>query len=243
MSGHSKWSNIKHKKEKTDAQKGKIFTKIGREISVVVKQGGPDPASNSKLKDVIAKARSVNMPNDNIQRCIKKAAGEGDTNNYEDITYEGYGPRGVAVIVESLTDNRNRTGGDMKHYFDKFGGNLGATGCVSWMFDRKGIIIIGNEEGELDEEAVMTDALDAGAEDFSPEEGYFEIVTSPEDFSLVHDALVDKYTLTSAEITMVPQNYIKLTEEDDIKMMNKLLDMLEDNDDVQNVYHNWEMDD
>ena len=242
MSGHSKWSNIKHKKEKTDAQKGKIFTKIGREISVVVKQGGPDPASNSKLKDVIAKARSVNMPNDNIQRCIKKAAGEGDTNNYEDITYEGYGPRGVAVIVESLTDNRNRTGGDMKHYFDKFGGNLGATGCVSWMFDRKGIIIIGNEEGELDEEAVMTDALDAGAEDFSPEEGYFEIVTAPEDFSLVHDALVDKYTLTSAEITMVPQNYIKLTDEEDIKMMNKLLDMLEDNDDVQNVYHNWEMD-
>lgn len=242
MSGHSKWSNIKHKKEKTDAQKGKIFTKIGREISVVVKQGGPDPASNSKLKDVIAKARSVNMPNDNIQRCIKKAAGEGDTNNYEDITYEGYGPRGVAVIVESLTDNRNRTGGDMKHYFDKFGGNLGATGCVSWMFDRKGIIIIGNEEGELDEETVMTDALDAGAEDFSPEEGYFEIVTAPEDFSLVHDALVDKYTFTSAEITMVPQNYIKLTDEEDIKLMNKLLDMLEDNDDVQNVYHNWEMD-
>ena len=243
MSGHSKWSNIKHKKEKTDAQKGKIFTKIGREISVVVKQGGPDPASNSKLKDVIAKARSVNMPNDNIQRCIKKAAGEGDTNNYEDITYEGYGPRGVAVIVESLTDNRNRTGGDMKHYFDKFGGNLGATGCVSWMFDRKGVIIIGNEEGELDEETVMTDALDAGAEDFSPEEGYFEIVTAPEDFSLVHDALVEKYTFTSAEITMVPQNYIKLTDEEDIKMMNKLLDMLEDNDDVQNVYHNWEMDD
>ena len=243
MSGHSKWSNIKHKKEKTDAQKGKIFTKIGREISVIVKQGGPDPASNSKLKDVIAKARSANMPNDNIQRCIKKAAGEGDTNNYEDITYEGYGPRGVAVIVESLTDNRNRTGGDMKHYFDKFGGNLGATGCVSWMFDRKGVIIIGNEEGELDEETVMTDALDAGAEDFSPEEGYFEIVTAPEDFSLVHDALVEKYTFTSAEITMVPQNYIKLTDEEDIKMMNKLLDMLEDNDDVQNVYHNWEMDD
>ena len=242
MSGHSKWSNIKHKKEKTDAQKGKIFTKIGREISVVVKQGGPDPASNSKLKDVIAKARSVNMPNDNIQRCIKKAAGEGDTNNYEDITYEGYGPRGVAVIVESLTDNRNRTGGDMKHYFDKFGGNLGATGCVSWMFDRKGIIIIGNEEGDIDEETVMTDALDAGAEDFSPEEGYFEIVTAPEDFSLVHDALAEKYTFTSAEITMIPQNHIKLTDEEDIKMMNKLLDMLEDNDDVQNVYHNWEMD-
>ena len=243
MSGHSKWSNIKHKKEKTDAQKGKIFTKIGREISVVVKSGGPDPASNSKLKDVIAKARSVNMPNDNIQRCIKKAAGEGDTNNYEDITYEGYGPRGVAVIVESLTDNRNRTGGDMKHYFDKFGGNLGATGCVSWMFDRKGVIIIGNEDGDIDEEAVMTDALDAGAEDFSPEEGYFEIVTAPEDFSAVNDALTEKgYTFTSAEITMVPQNYIKLTDEEDIKLMNKLLDMLEDNDDVQNVYHNWEMD-
>lgn len=242
MSGHSKWSNIKHKKEKTDAQKGKIFTKIGREISVVVKSGGPDPASNSKLKDVIAKARSVNMPNDNIQRCIKKAAGEGDANNYEDITYEGYGPRGVAVIVESLTDNRNRTGGDMKHYFDKFGGNLGATGCVSWMFDRKGIIIVGNEDGDIDEEALMTDALEAGAEDFSPEEGYFEIVTAPEDFAAVNDALADKYTFTSAEITMVPQNYIKLTDPEDIKLMNKLLDMLEDNDDVQNVYHNWEMD-
>ena len=243
MSGHSKWSNIKHKKEKTDAQKGKIFTKIGREISVVVKQGGPDPASNSKLKDVIAKARSVNMPNDNIQRCIKKAAGEGDSNNYEDITYEGYGPKGVAVIVESLTDNRNRTGGDMKHYFDKFGGNLGATGCVSWMFDRKGVIIIGDEDNEIDEESLMNDALESGAEDFSAEMGYFEITTAPEDFSAVNDALLEKgYTFTSAEITMIPQNYIKLTDPDDIKFMNKLLEMLEDNDDVQNVYHNWEMD-
>ncbi|MFA7637432.1 MAG: YebC/PmpR family DNA-binding transcriptional regulator [Monoglobales bacterium] len=244
MSGHSKWSNIKHKKEKTDAQKGKIFTKLGREIAVVVKAGGPDPASNSKLKDVIAKARSVNMPNENIQRCIKKAAGEGDTNNYEDITYEGYGPKGVAVIVESLTDNRNRTGGDMKHYFDKFGGNLGATGCVSWMFDRKGVIIIADEEGKIDEEALMTDALEAGAEDFSPETGYFEIITSPEDFSAVTDVLTEKgYEFSSAEITMIPQNYIKLTDPEDIKLMNKLLDMLEDNDDVQNVYHNWEMDD
>ena len=243
MSGHSKFANIKHKKEKNDAAKGKIFTIIGREIAVAVKEGGPDPTNNYKLAQIIAKAKSNNMPNDTIDRGIKKAAGDVGNVNYEYITYEGYGPRGVAVIVESLTDNRNRTGGDMKHYFDKFGGNLGATGCVSWMFDRKGIIIIANEDGDIDEETLMTDALDAGAEDFSPEEGYFEIVTAPEDFSQVNDALTEKgYKFTSAEITMVPQNYIKLTEEDDIKMMNKLLDMLEDNDDVQNVYHNWEMD-
>ncbi len=243
MSGHSKWSNIKHKKEKTDAQKGKIFTKLGREIAVIVKAGGPDPASNSKLKDVISKARSANMPNDNIQRCIKKAAGEGDANNYEDITYEGYGPRGVAVIVESLTDNRNRTGGDMKHYFDKFGGNLGATGCVSWMFDRKGLIIIEDEDGEIDEETLMMEALDAGAEDFSAEMGYFEIITAPEDFSNVSSALEEKgYKFSTSEISMIPQNYTKLSDPEDIKLMNKLLEMLEDNDDVQNVYHNWEMD-
>ncbi len=241
MSGHSKWSNIKHKKEKTDAQKAKVFTKIGREIAVIVKQGGPDPASNYKLKDVISKARAANMPNENITRCIKKAAGEGGNDNYEEITYEGYGPRGVAVIVEALTDNRNRTGGDMKHYFDKFGGNLGASGCVSWMFDKKGVIVIDAEKTE-DEEELMMHALDAGAEDFSPEEGFYEILTAPEDFSAVCEALENKgYTPESAEITMIPQNYISLTEEDDIKFMNKLLDMLEDNDDVQNVYHNWEM--
>lgn len=243
MSGHSKWSNIKHKKEKTDAQKAKIFTKIGREISVIVKQGGPDPNSNYKLKDVISKARAANMPNENISRCIKKAAGEGGADNYEEITYEGYGPRGVAVIVEALTDNRNRTGGDMKHYFDKFGGNLGATGCVSWMFDKKGVITI-DAETISDEEELMMDALDAGAEDFSPEEGYFEILTAPEDFSGVCSALEEKgYTPETAEITMIPQNYTTLTDEDDIKFMNKLLEMLEDNDDVQNVYHNWDMPD
>lgn len=240
MSGHSKWSNIKHRKEKSDSQKAKIFTKIGREISVIVKQGGADPASNFKLKDVISKARSANMPNDNIMRCIKKAAGEGNTDNYEDITYEGYGPNGVAVIVEALTDNRNRTGGDMKHYFDKFGGNLGATGCVSWMFDRKGVIIVEKETG-ADEETLMMDALDAGAEDFSAEDEAFEILTSPDDFSAVHSALEEKgYTMASAEITMIPQNYAYLSDPDHIKLMNKLLDMLEDNDDVQNVWHNWE---
>ena len=240
MSGHSKWSNIKHKKEKTDSQKAKIFTKIGREISVVVKQGGPDPTSNFKLKDVITKARSVNMPNDNIMRCIKKAAGEGSGDNYEDITYEGYGPKGVAVIVETLTDNRNRTGGDMKHYFDKYGGNLGAMGCVSWMFDRKGVIIVSKESG-ADEEELMMQALDLGADDFNAEEEYFEILTSPEDFSAVSGGLTDAgYTFESAEISMIPQNYTKLTEADDIKNMNKLLEMLEDNDDVQNVWTNLE---
>lgn len=240
MSGHSKWSNIKHKKEKTDSQKAKIFTKIGREISVVVKQGGPDPASNFKLKDVITKARSVNMPNDNIMRCIKKAAGEGSGDNYEDITYEGYGPKGVAVIVETLTDNRNRTGGDMKHYFDKYGGNLGAMGCVSWMFDRKGVIIVSKESG-ADEEELMMQALDLGADDFNAEEEYFEILTSPEDFSAVSSGLEEAgYTFESAEISMIPQNYTKLTEADDIKNMNKLLEMLEDNDDVQNVWTNLE---
>lgn len=240
MSGHSKWSNIKRKKEKTDAQKGKIFTKLGREIAVIVRQGGPDPNSNFKLKDAISKARSANMPNENITRCIKKAAGEGSADNYEDITYEGYGPRGVAVIVESLTDNRNRTSSDMKHYFDKFGGNLGATGCVSWMFDRKGVLLVDKESG-ADEEALMMDALDAGAEDFNAEDEYFEIVTAPDDFSKVNEALEEKkYQMSSAEITMIPQNYIKLEDPEDIKFMEKLLEMLEDNDDVQNVWHNWE---
>ena len=240
MSGHSKWNNIKHKKEKTDAQKGKIFTKLGREISVIVKQGGPDPASNARLADAIKKARSLNMPNDNITRCIKKASGEGDTDNYEEITYEGYGPSGVAVIVEALTDNRNRTSGDMKHYFDKFGGNLGATGCVSWMFDKKGIIVI-EDNGSIDEEELMMVALDAGADDFTGDSGFFEITTSPESFSAVCSAVETAgYETASAEVSMIPQNYTKLTSEDDIKMMNKLLDMLEDNDDVQNVWHSWD---
>ena len=240
MSGHSKWSNIKHKKEKSDAKKAKIFTKLGREITVVVKAGGPDPDVNGKLKDVIAKARSNNMPNDNIERCIKKASGELGADNYEEITYEGYGPSGVAVIVETLTDNRNRTAGDVRHYFDKFGGNLGQTGCVSFMFDEKGVIIIDNEEGELDEDTVMMDALDAGAEDFSPQDGCFEILCDPTAFAAVRDALEEKgYRFASAEVEKIPQTTVTLTDEKDIQMMGKLIDMLEDNDDVQNVYHNW----
>jgi len=241
MSGHSKWSNIKHKKEKSDAKKAKIFTKLGREISVVVKAGGPDPDVNSKLKDVIAKAKSNNMPNENIDRCIKKASGELGGDNYEEITYEGYGPSGVAVIVETLTDNRNRTAGDVRHYFDKFGGNLGQTGCVSFMFDEKGVIIIENEDGKLDEDTVMMDALDAGAEDFTAQEECFEIMCQPADFAAVRDALEEKgYAFASAEVEKIPQTTVVLTDEKDIISMNKLIDMLEDNDDVQNVYHNWE---
>ena len=244
MSGHSKWSNIKHKKEKSDGQKAKIFTKMGREIAVAVKLGGPDPDANSRLKDIIAKAKSMNVPNDNIERSIKKAAGDGDTANYEDIVYEGYGPSGVAVIVETLTDNRNRTASDVRHYFDKFGGNLGQMGCVSFMFDKKGVIIIDNEEAELDEEEVMMDALDAGAADFVAEENYFEIQTDPNEFSAVRTALEEKgYTFASAQVENVPQTTVKLTSEEDIINMNKLIDALEDNDDVQNIYHNWEEDD
>lgn len=242
MSGHSKWSNIKHKKEKSDSQRAKIFTKIGREISVIVKAGGPDPEVNSKLKDVIAKARSNNMPNDNIMRCIKKASGEMTADNYEDIIYEGYGPAGVAVIVETLTDNRNRTAGDMRHYFDKCGGNLGQNGCVTFMFDEKGVILI--EKGSADEDEVMMDALDAGADDFSAEEDdFFEITTAPENFGAVREALEMKgYEFASAEVMKIPQTTVELTDELDIKNMNKLIDMLDDNDDVQNVYHNCVMD-
>ena len=241
MSGHSKWSNIKHKKEKSDGQKAKIFTKMGREIAVAVKLGGPDPDANSRLKDIIAKAKSMNVPNDNIERSIKKAAGDGDTTNYEDIIYEGYGPSGVAVIVETLTDNRNRTASDVRHYFDKFGGNLGQMGCVSFMFDKKGVIIIDNEEAELDEEEVMMDALDAGAADFVAEDTYFEVQTEPDDFSAVRTALEEKgYTFASAQVENVPQTTVKLEKEEDIINMNKLIDALEDNDDVQNIYHNWE---
>ena len=238
MSGHSKWSTIKRKKGANDAQRAKIFTKLAREITVVVKAGGPDPDNNSKLKDIIAKARSNNMPNDNIMRTIKKAAGETGGDNYEDIVYEGYGPNGVAVIVETLTDNRNRTAADMRHYFDKFHGNLGQTGCVSFMFDRKGVIII--EANGQDEDALMMDALDAGAEDFAAEEGYYEITTDPDSCSTVREALEGKYTISSADVEMVPQTTVALTAEDDVKNMGKLLEMLEDNDDVQNVYHNWE---
>ena len=244
MSGHSKWANIKNKKEKTDAARGKIFTKIGREIVIAVKEGGgPDPANNSKLRDVIAKAKAANMPNDNIKRTIDKALGAGNTENYEKITYEGYGPQGVAVIVETMTDNRNRTAGEMRHYFDKYGGNMGAANCVSWSFDRKGVIVIDNEDEELDEDTVMMDALDAGAADFENEgDETMTVYTTEDDVAAVADALTAKgYKLLSAQVEMLPQNgYIKLTNEDDIKNMQKMLDMFEDNDDVQNVWHNWE---
>ena len=242
MSGHSKWNNIKRKKEKTDGAREKIFTKIGRELAVAVKEGGSaDPAANSKLKDVIAKAKANNVPNDNIERIIKKAAGEGNSNAYESITYEGYGPAGVAVIVECLTDNRNRTAGSMRHHFDKYGGNMGATGCVSWSFDRKGVLVIDNEDGDYEEDAVMMDAMDSGADDFEAEEDCFTIYTSPDDFNAVADALTAKgYHFASAQIEMVPQNYQKLEKEEDIANMEKMLDLFDDDDDVQNVWHNWE---
>ena len=239
MSGHSKWNNIKRKKEKTDGARAKIFTKIGRELAVAVKEGGSaDPAANSKLKDVIAKAKANNVPNDNIERIIKKAAGEGNSNAYESITYEGYGPAGVAVIVECLTDNRNRTAGDVRHYFDKFGGNLGTTGCVSFMFNEKGVIVL--EREGLDEDTVMSDALEAGASDFQADEDVFEIYTEPSDFSGVRDDLEAKgYSFVSAEVEMVPDTYADLTDPDQILKMQKLIDALEDNDDVQQVWHNW----
>ena len=241
MSGHSKWANIKIKKGKTDALRGKIFTKIGREIAIAVREGGSNPDSNSKLRDVIAKAKSNNMPNDNIQRSIKKAAGELGNVDYEEITYEGYAPGGVAVIVETITDSRNRTAANMRHYFDKYGGNLGASGCVAWSFDRKGVLVIDNEDEGLEEDTVMMDALDAGAEDFSNEGECFEITTDPDDFNAVADALTAKgYSFVSAQVEMVPQNYQKLEKEEDIKNMEKLLDMMEDDDDVQNVWHNWD---
>lgn len=238
MSGHSKWSTIKRKKGANDAQRAKIFTKIAREIIVAVKAGGPDPDNNSSLKDAIAKGRAANMPNDNISRTIKKAAGSTEADNYENITYEGYGPNGVAVIVETLTDNRNRTAADVRHFFDKFGGNMGQTGCVSFMFDKKGVIVI--EKEDIDEDEITMDALDAGAEDFEANDEYFEITTSPEDFHAVRDELEKKYTLSSAEISMIPQTTVTLTDEKQLLMMGKLLESLEDNDDVQNVYHNWD---
>lgn len=240
MAGHSKWNNIKRKKEKTDGARAKIFTKIGRELAVAVKQGGgPDPSSNSSLKALIAKAKAANMPNDNIERCIKKAAGEGEGDNYESIVYEGYGPCGVALIVEALTDNRNRTAGDVRHYFDKFGGNLGTTGCVSFMFQQKGVLVV--EKGDLDEDQVMEDSLEAGAADFVTEDEVYEIFTEPSDFNTVLDELTAKgYEFVSAEVEMVPDTYTTITDEDALVKMQKLLDMLEENDDVQNVWHNWE---
>ncbi len=240
MSGHSKWNNIKRKKEKTDGQKAKIFTKMGREIAVAVKEGGSaDPASNSKLKDAIAKAKANNVPNDNIERIIKKAAGEGNADNYEALRYEGYGPCGIAVIVETLTDNRNRTAADIRHYFDKYGGNLGQTGCVGFMFNQKGVLVI--EAEDRHEDQVMEDALEAGAADFAADEDVFEITTEPDDFSAVREALEQKgYTFVSAEVEMVPDVYATIPDEDSVIRMEKLLDALEDNDDVQNVWHNWE---
>ncbi|MCI9272810.1 MAG: YebC/PmpR family DNA-binding transcriptional regulator [Clostridiales bacterium] len=240
MSGHSKWSTIKRKKEKTDGQRAKIFTKIGRELAVAVREGGgSDPNSNSKLKDCIAKAKANNVPNENIERIIKKAAGDGDASKYESITYEGYGPCGIAVIVETLTDNRNRTAGDLRHYFDKFGGNMGTPGCVSFLFSQKGVIVI--EKEGLEEDKVMEDALEAGASDFQADEDVFEIHTEPDDFSGVRDDLEEKgYSFVSAEVEMVPSTYTQLTDEDAVTKMQRLLDMLEDNDDVQNVWHNWD---
>lgn len=243
MSGHSKWATIKRKKGAIDAKRGKIFTKIGRELMVAVKEGGPDPDSNSKLRDVIAKAKANNMPNDNIQRSIKKASGEGNANDYFEMVYEGYGPCGIAVIVETLTDNKNRTAGDLRHYFDKNGGNLGQTGCVGFMFDRKGLIVIEKADG-IDEDTLMMDALDAGADDFNVEDDCYEIMTSPEAFSATRDALDKKgYTFVQAEINYIPQTTTTIDNEDDAKKMERLIDMLEENDDVQNVYHTWEMPD
>ncbi|NLK97844.1 YebC/PmpR family DNA-binding transcriptional regulator [Defluviitalea saccharophila] len=240
MSGHSKFANIKHKKEKADAKKGKIFTKLGREIAVAVKEGGSDPANNAKLRDVIAKAKSNNMPNDTIERSIKKAAGDVSGVSYESITYEGYGPSGVAVIVEVLTDNKNRTAANVRHAFTKGGGNMGTTGCVSFMFDKKGQIIIERSD-DIDEDELMMLALDAGAEDFNAEEEGYEVLTAPEDFSAVREAIEKAgVKMASAEIAMIPQTTTTLTNEQDIKKMRTLLDILEDDDDVQEVYHNWD---
>ncbi len=240
MSGHSKWSNIKRKKEKTDGERAKVFTKLGREIAVIVKAGGADPASNARLKDIIAKAKSNNMPNDNIQRCIKKAAGDGEGENFEEITYEGYGPSGVAVMVKTLTDNRNRTAADMRHYFDKYGGNLGTSGCVSFMFERKGIIAV-EKENVSDEDTLTMVALEAGALDISDSEEVFEIITAPEDVWKVSESIENEgIKVADSEDTYVPVTTVTLTEADDIKNMNKLIEMLEDDDDVQDVFHNWE---
>ena len=237
MSGHSKWNNIKRKKEKTDAQKAKVFTKIGREIAVAVKEGGADPSSNSKLRDLIAKAKANNVPNDNIDRVIKKA-GSNDGKDYETIVYEGYGPSGIAVIVECLTDNRNRTAADMRHYFDKFGGNMGQSGCVSYLFSESGIIVI--ENNSLDEDEVMEACVEAGAGDFEFQDDVVEIVTEPSELSSVREALSQKYNIISAEVEKIPSTYVRIDDAEIANKMNLLLSHMEDNDDVQNVYHNWE---
>ena len=239
MSGHSKWKNIMHKKEKTDLQRAKIFTKIGKEMAIAVREGGPDPVSNSKLKELIAKAKSLNVPNDNIDRIIKKSSGA-DAVDYEEVVYEGYGPSGVAVIVEATTDNRNRTGGNVRHFFDKYGGNLGQSGCVSFMFEDKGVIIIERESG-ADEDKLMEDSLEAGAEDFVADEEVFEIYTVPADLMAVKEDLEAKgYVIASAEKDKIPSNYVTLTDEEDIKKMNLLIEHLEEDDDISEIYHNWE---
>ena len=240
MSGHSKWANIKHKKEKTDSARAKVFTKIGKEITIAVKEGGGDPVSNSKLRDLIQKAKANHVPNDNIERTIKKALG-GTGESYEAVVYEGYGPAGVAVIVEATTDNRNRTAGNIRSYFSKYHGNMGQTGCVSFMFEEKGLIVIEDEDGEIDEDTLMETALEAGAEDFMGDEGVFEIYTVPEDLYSVAEALqAAGYTFASAEKAKIPSTMVQLTNEDDIKFMNLLIDKLEEDDDVMEVYHNWE---
>ena len=243
MSGHSKFANIKHKKEKNDAAKGKIFTVIGREIAVAVKEGGADPANNSKLRDVIAKAKANNMPNDTIDRGIKKAAGDANSVNYEVITYEGYGPNGVAIIVDALTDNKNRTEANVRSAFTKGGGNVGTPGCVSYMFDKKGQIIIAKEDCDMDPDELMMMALDAGAEDFSEEEDSYEVLTDPDEFSAVREALeAAGIPMAEADVTMIPQTWVELTSEEDLKKINRTLDLLDMDDDVQAVYHNWDTD-
>lgn len=241
MSGHSKFANIKHRKEKNDSAKGKIFTIIGREIAVAVKEGGADPANNNKLRDVIAKAKANNMPNDTIDRGIKKAAGDANSVNYEYVSYEGYGPNGTAIIVNALTDNKNRTASNVRNAFTKGNGNVGTPGCVSFMFDKKGQIIIDKEECSLEADELMLIGLDAGAEDFSEEEDSFEIITEPESFSEVREKLEEaKIPMAQAEVTMIPQTYVELTDDKDIKSMGRILDLLDEDDDVQEVYHNWD---
>ncbi len=241
MSGHSKFANIKHKKEKNDAAKGKVFTIIGREIAVAVKEGGPDPDNNSRLRDVIAKAKANNMPNDTIERGIKKAAGDANAVNYESVTYEGYGPNGTAIIVDALTDNKNRTAANVRSAFTKGKGSLGTQGCVSYMFDEKGQIIIDKEECDLDADDLMMMALDAGAEDFTEEEDSFIVLTDPDDFSAVREALEqEKIAMADAQVTMIPQTYVELTDEQDLYNINKILSLLDEDDDVQEVYHNWD---
>lgn len=241
MSGHSKFANIKHKKEKNDAAKGKIFTIIGREIAIAVKEGGPDPANNSKLRDVIAKAKANNMPNDTIDRGIKKAAGSADAVNYESVTYEGYGPSGTAIIVKALTDNKNRTAANVRNAFSKGQGSIGTQGCVSYMFDEKGQIIIAKEDCDMDADDLMMLALDAGADDFNEEEEDFEILTAPEAFSEVREALEkENIVMANAEVTMLPQTYVELSDEKDITNIQRILDFLDEDDDVQEVYHNWD---